>query len=425
MDFVLVSNSPGEIAGWVKPVAIELARRFSAEDGHRVWVCLPPCQFASGREAQVAAGFPGVTGVLTPAETVALALLGIKPRAFTPGPQGVVVHLGGDHWYSRTIAQKLGYKAVLYTDRIAPAEAGFERFAAENDRVRDRLVRRGVDVKKIRVIGSLMVDAVRPSVPREEARRVLGIPQDVLCVAVLPGSRRSEVLHAAPFFLRVVELMSKIQPGLKFVMPLSPFVPAEFLEAAVRRGSRIRGLGGSSGKILRSGSGSGLLVTEAGAEITLVEAGVFGDGHQYDVMVASDLAVCLPGTNTAELGFLGVPHVVVLPTNRPDAIPLTGAAGIVGQVPLLGPYLKRRLIPKILDNMKFLGIPNKRARRKVTPEVVGVLKPEDVVIAASSLLTTKSERERISRDLREVMGQPGAASRLVDMMLEVAGSKAT
>lgn len=423
MDFVLVSNSPGEIAGWVKPVVLELARRFPAEDGHRVWICLPPCQFASGREAQVAAGFPGVTGVLTPAQTVAFALLGRRPKGFTPGSRGVVVHLGGDHWYSRAIAQKLGYKALLYTDRIAPSEAGFEMFAAENDRVRDRLVLRGVDVKKIRVIGSLMVDAVRPSVSREEARKALGIQQDSICVAVLPGSRRSEVLHAAPFFLRVVELMSKIQPDLRFVMPLSPFVPMEFLAAVARHGSRIRGLAGSSGKIVRGDSGFASLVTEAGAEVTLVKAGDFGDGHQYNVMVAADVAICLPGTNTAELGFLGIPHVVVLPTNRPEAIPLTGAAGIVGQVPLLGAYLKRRLIPKILDNMKFLGIPNKRARRKLTPEVVGVLKPEDVAIAASSLVTAKSERERISRELREVMGEPGAASRLVDMMLEVAGAQ--
>lgn len=423
MDFVLVSNSPGEIAGWVKPVAVELSQRLSTKDGHRVWVCLPPCQFASGREAQVAAGFPGVTGVLSPAQTVALAFLGRRPKGFTTGSRGVVVHLGGDHWYSRAIAQKLGYKALLYTDRIAPPEAGFEMFAAESDRVRDKLVRSGVDVKKIRVIGSLMVDAVRPSVSREEARTVLGVPEDAMCVAVLPGSRRSEVANAAPFFLRVVDLMTRIQPNLRFVMPLSPFVPVEFLETVARQGSRIRGLAGSSGKIVRSGSGFPSLVTEAGAEITLVEAGAFGDGHQYNVMVASDVAICLPGTNTAELGFLGIPHVVVLPTNRPEAIPLTGAYGIVGQMPLLGAYLKRRLIPKILDNMKFLGIPNRRAWRKVTPEVVGVLKPEDVVIAASSLITTRSERERISRDLREVMGQPGAASRLVDMMLEVVGAQ--
>ncbi len=34
---------------------------------------------------------------------------------------------------------------------------------------------------------------------------------------------------------------------------------------------------------------------------------------RYSVMAASDLALCMPGSVTAELGYLGVPAIVTVP----------------------------------------------------------------------------------------------------------------
>jgi lipid-A-disaccharide synthase len=69
-------------------------------------------------------------------------------------------------------------------------------------------------------------------------------------------------------------------------------------------------------------------------------------GRQYDLMSVSDLAITIPGTNTVELSFFGVPMVVALPLNHPERIPLEGLVGLIGNLPKLGKEVKRRILPR-------------------------------------------------------------------------------
>ena len=54
----------------------------------------------------------------------------------------------------------------------------------------------------------------------------------------------------------------------------------------------------------------------------------------------ADLALTIPGTNTVELSFMGVPMVVTIPLNYPEEIPLEGPAQLLSRVPVLGRQLK-------------------------------------------------------------------------------------
>ncbi|MES2092064.1 MAG: lipid-A-disaccharide synthase [Pseudomonadota bacterium] len=71
-------------------------------------------------------------------------------------------------------------------------------------------------------VGHPLADAIPLEPPRDASRQALGLPLQAPVVAVLPGSRRSEVQHIAPAFLQTVALLSRQRPDLRFVMPVVP-----------------------------------------------------------------------------------------------------------------------------------------------------------------------------------------------------------
>ena len=71
-------------------------------------------------------------------------------------------------------------------------------------------------------VGHPLADAIPPEVPREASRRALGLSNDDTVVAILPGSRRSEIQYIAPRFLAAAKLMHAQRPALRFVLPVSP-----------------------------------------------------------------------------------------------------------------------------------------------------------------------------------------------------------
>ena len=69
---------------------------------------------------------------------------------------------------------------------------------------------------------------VIPMVPdRLAARAALGIAPDAAVVALLPGSRRSELRYLAGRFFAAAALMQRARPELKFVVPVLPALRAE------------------------------------------------------------------------------------------------------------------------------------------------------------------------------------------------------
>jgi lipid-A-disaccharide synthase len=87
----------------------------------------------------------------------------------------------------------------------------------------DLLAQHGIDAT---YVGHPLAQNI-PDVPdRTAARTALGLPQDATVVALLPGSRRSEIEYLAHRFLQAAQRMAKLQPGLHFVLPAMPALRA-------------------------------------------------------------------------------------------------------------------------------------------------------------------------------------------------------
>ncbi|MFP3519607.1 lipid-A-disaccharide synthase, partial [Pseudomonas sp. SIMBA_077] len=65
------------------------------------------------------------------------------------------------------------------------------------------------------------------------ARIALGLPADGPVIAVLPGSRRSEIGLIGPTFFAAMALMQQREPGVRFVMPAATPALRELLQPLV------------------------------------------------------------------------------------------------------------------------------------------------------------------------------------------------
>ncbi|WP_406703589.1 lipid-A-disaccharide synthase [Sodalis sp.] len=78
-------------------------------------------------------------------------------------------------------------------------------------------------------IGHTLADAMPLDPDKAAARQELGIPAAARCLALLPGSRHSEVAMLSADFLRAAEKVSQRFPGLEIVVPLvNPARRAQF-----------------------------------------------------------------------------------------------------------------------------------------------------------------------------------------------------
>jgi lipid-A-disaccharide synthase len=71
-------------------------------------------------------------------------------------------------------------------------------------------------------VGHPLADAIPLDPPRAASRTALGLPGEAPVVALLPGSRRSEIQYIAPRFLAAAALLHAQRPSLRFVLPVAP-----------------------------------------------------------------------------------------------------------------------------------------------------------------------------------------------------------
>ncbi len=71
-------------------------------------------------------------------------------------------------------------------------------------------------------VGHPLADAIPIEVPRRASRRALNLNDTDIVVALLPGSRRSEIQYIAPTLLEAAALMKRGRPDLRFVLPTAP-----------------------------------------------------------------------------------------------------------------------------------------------------------------------------------------------------------
>ncbi len=407
MHIFIVTNSPGELAGWVRPVVRSLKRKSS---GSKIIVVITPCQYASGREREIAKSFPEVDYVMGKSEYIKYILFGIRPSALRLNSpyEGVVLFLGGDPIHALLLSKRLSLPAFSYTHKLRYKRC-FEKFMVLNEELREKFIEKGVSPEKVVVVGDIVGDAVQLSMSKEKIYKLLQIDPKDLCISIFPGSKPHIVRYMTPFFLRVCELIKEEFPQSHFFLILSPFVPRkELINLSGEKLNRV--FQTSTAKLKRKGE-KWELITESGLKVLVVEE------YRYEVMSISTMAITIPGTNTHELSFLGVPMVVAVPLNKPEAIPLDGLAGLVGNTPLLGSSIKRWIVRRYTKRVEFTAIPNRWARKNILPEIRGIIQAKDVAEEAIRLLRAPERLYWISCQLRQLFPKKNSADKLAEAIL--------
>jgi lipid-A-disaccharide synthase len=84
---------------------------------------------------------------------------------------------------------------------------------------KDLLAQHGIDAT---YVGHPLAQTIPAEPDRAAARNLLGLPQDVPVVALLPGSRHSEIHYLASRFLQAAQHIAKREPDAHFVLPAMP-----------------------------------------------------------------------------------------------------------------------------------------------------------------------------------------------------------
>lgn len=210
---------------------------------------------------------------------------------------------------------------------------------------------------------------------KARARAALGLKESDVAIALLPGSRKSEIENHLDITLASAERIAREIPGAVFLLPVAHTLDAEWLKQ--RAGTRPIAL---------------RFVSTA-------------EGEPRDVLMGSDYAVVKSGTSTVEAALAGVPFVIVYRLSA-----LTFALG--------------RLVVKV----PFIGMANLIAGRQVARELVQRdFTPENVAAEIVSLHRDSTKRDAAKAALAEVrakMGEGGASRRAAAMAAGILGRRA-
>ncbi|NGY03551.1 lipid-A-disaccharide synthase [Solimonas terrae] len=218
----------------------------------------------------------------------------------------------------------------------------------------DFYARHGAPDKAV-YIGHPLADELDAGVTPTQARAALGLPLPGPLVAVLPGSRGSELKYLAEPLVRAAALIAAQMPGARFVTPIAKPALRARMQAAI-----------------------------ASHAPTL--SWTLLDGQSRDAMRAADAVLIASGTATLECLLLGRPMIVAY-RGAPITAWLLLSAGM-----LKTPYV---------------SLPNLLTDRPVVPEFLqGEVKPELLAEAVLSLL-----REPAARDV-QLQQFDGVRSRL-------------
>ena len=127
-------------------------------------------------------------------------------------------------------------------------------------------------------VGHPLADAIALEPPRAASRAALGLAEGDEVLAVLPGSRRSEIQYVAPPFLQAVARLARSRPRLRFVLPVAP---------------GLRGL--LEPLVAQHAPGAGVMLL---------------DGQSHAALAACDLTLIASGTATLEAALFKRPMVI-------------------------------------------------------------------------------------------------------------------
>lgn len=415
LDILILTNGPGEVMTWVRPMVQVLRSQFSPSQA-RISVVLSPCPHASGQEAQMVQRFPSVDRVQGTESFWPFLLWGQTADAWDWHPKGVVLFLGGDQFFAVVIGKRLGYKIVTYAEWSARWLPWIDACGVAQAHLYDQVP--SSYRHKVQVVGDLIAETQIAATSGTTAHALLQRTPGTQLVGLLPGSKAAKLFLGVPLGLAIADELQRQAPHVQLIIPVAPTLTLEQLShyADPAHNPYIAAVEGSVATLHQPSGGLPYLQTAQGARILL-----WTTVPAYDLLLRCSLCITTVGANTAELASLAVPMLVLLPTQQLDIMRAwDGIPGLLANLPLLGSTFAKLINGFILkQGLGLRAWPNIWAGREIVPEWVGHLRPAAVTERVLMLLQDANALETMRTELKQVRGEPGAARRLAALVAAV------
>tara|TARA_Y100001968_G_scaffold54014_1_gene45106 strand:- start:280 stop:1557 length:1278 start_codon:yes stop_codon:yes gene_type:complete len=416
LAIIFVSNGPGELATWVKPLAKELHQQIALRPKAKTSpislnLVLVPCPNATGNEYRFAKKCLQFENIIKAKNFWKLLL---KPKKFGSWPSnGLVIFLGGDQFWSVLLSARLGYLHMTYAEWIARWPFWNNRIVAMSKNVVKKLPKQIQN--RCSVIGDLTADL------KKTAQIDDPLPSGKW-IALMPGSKSTKLKIGIPFFLDVADKISKLMPDCNFIIPIAPTTNIDEIKYFGSRKNPISKKYKSGIKsIIRANNeeARGRLVTNNSTVILLQEK-----HPAYSDLSQCDIALTTVGANTAELGSLNIPMIVVVPTQHILVMEAwDGLLGLIARLPILKWCLGLLISFVKLRKRGLMAWPNISAKRMIVPERIGNITTQQIAEETIDWLNSPSRLSGQKKDLQALRGVKGATKKFCQEIINLLEEK--
>ena len=138
----------------------------------------------------------------------------------------------------------------------------------------------------------------------------------------MSGSRPEHFIHLIPILIETVKHIKKSKPEFKALLSISPFINQS-------------------------------IISDVKSKHDLSDF-IISHAPSIDLMAIATFIVTIPGTNTAEIAYLGKPMLLIVPLNRPELLQFDGLLGLLGNLPIIGKVIKKLIIYFITRKNDFI-----------------------------------------------------------------------
>jgi lipid-A-disaccharide synthase len=219
----------------------------------------------------------------------------------------------------------------------------------------------------VRFVGHPLADTIPLVADRAAARTTLGLPQEGLIVALMPGSRGGEVGRLGELFLAAADRLRSMRPGIRFVVPC----------ASPERRAQLE-----------------LMLIGRDLPLTLL------DGRSHEALAACNAVLIASGTATLEALLYKRPMVVAY-----SVAPLTF-----------------RILKRMVKS-PYVALPNLLAQRLLVPELLQDAATPDAMAQLLSPLLDNGDSQTEGFDAIHRTLRCDASSQAADAVLELLGAR--
>ena len=359
---ILQTNSPGELASWVKPIVMYCKQNHS---GVFITLCLAPCQYASGYEYEAVKSITEIDEVFKPNETIKLCI-GLK-KLKKKASKGAILCLGGDPLYTQLLKLRTRFSANIYTEHKRKPGLFFDNILFKHK------------------IGDLMQSRVQNYLLETQDIYKKYRLEKKDYILFFPSSRPKHFEVFSDICLKIATLLIKKQSSIDVIMPIASTIPEDQKNKFKNKitSSRIKALTGDS----------------------------------LDFMSISKLMVSLPGTNTAEAMYMHLPMITLVPFNRLDLLDIDGLLGLLLKAPYLGGLLKQLIFPHLIKKVKFISLPNIITKSSIVPEIRTFIKTKETTNIILDLLNNQKKLKEIQLNLKKVQHKQDVEKTIINKII--------